>query len=75
MFSGSFSFMMTDTHDDNKKPEIKINTLVSEVFSWSLSDALNKNLYNNKVCFIVCIPVQLQLVNNAHSFLCVFHLP
>ncbi|KAK1410595.1 hypothetical protein QVD17_37132 [Tagetes erecta] len=48
MFRGLFSFKLTDTHDD-KKPEIKINTLVSEVFSWSLGDALNKNLYNNKV--------------------------
>ncbi|XP_022007952.1 uncharacterized protein LOC110907253 [Helianthus annuus] len=41
------SIMMEDT--DTEEPENKVNSLVTEVFSWSLSDVLNRNLYNGKV--------------------------
>ncbi|GKC57826.1 putative P-loop containing nucleoside triphosphate hydrolase [Tanacetum coccineum] len=34
---------------DKKKPENKGGQLVDEVFSWSLSDVLNRNLYKQKV--------------------------
>ncbi|KAM0022021.1 putative P-loop containing nucleoside triphosphate hydrolase, DNA2/NAM7 helicase, helicase [Helianthus debilis subsp. tardiflorus] len=40
------SIMMEDT--DTEEPENKVNGLVTEVFSWSLSDVLNRNLYNGK---------------------------
>ncbi|MFS8009812.1 putative P-loop containing nucleoside triphosphate hydrolase, DNA2/NAM7 helicase, helicase [Helianthus anomalus] len=40
---------MMMTLADKKKPENKGNRLVSEVFSWSLSDVLDRNLYNGKV--------------------------
>ncbi|KAJ0703693.1 putative P-loop containing nucleoside triphosphate hydrolase, DNA2/NAM7 helicase, helicase [Helianthus annuus] len=39
--------MMEDT--DTKEPENNVNSLVTEVFSWSLSDVLNRNLYHGKV--------------------------
>ncbi|XP_071707110.1 DNA polymerase alpha-associated DNA helicase A-like [Rutidosis leptorrhynchoides] len=32
-----------------EKPENRVHNLVNEVFSWSLSDVLNRNLYNEKV--------------------------
>lgn len=60
---------MTDTDHDNKKPGIKISTLVSEVFSWSLSDVLNKNLYSNKVCKTSTI---IHTNSMTSMFLCVF---
>ncbi|KAJ0468730.1 putative P-loop containing nucleoside triphosphate hydrolase, DNA2/NAM7 helicase, helicase [Helianthus annuus] len=40
---------MMMTLANKKKPENKGNRLVSEVFSWSLSDVLDRNLYNGKV--------------------------
>lgn len=33
-----------------KKPENKGQELVDVVFSWSLGDVLNRNLYKEKVC-------------------------
>ncbi|XP_076954166.1 uncharacterized protein LOC143628452 [Bidens hawaiensis] len=39
----------SDVLEDKKRPENKENPLVTEVFSWSLSDVLNRNLYNGKV--------------------------
>ncbi|XP_024984590.1 uncharacterized protein LOC112520401 [Cynara cardunculus var. scolymus] len=40
------SSMITDT--DKKKPERKVEHLVGTVFSWSLSDMHNRNLYKDK---------------------------
>ncbi|KAK9062132.1 hypothetical protein SSX86_019318 [Deinandra increscens subsp. villosa] len=41
-------FTTTD-HTDEKKPENKGSSLVAEVFSWTLRDVLNRNLYSGKV--------------------------
>nr|XP_043633424.1 uncharacterized protein LOC122604612 [Erigeron canadensis] len=42
--------METDT--DEEEPENKVESLVHEVFSWTLGDVLNRNLYKGKVADI-----------------------
>ena len=41
---------MSSSDSDLEKPETKGEQLVDEVFSWTLSDVLNENLYKDKVC-------------------------
>ncbi|CAI9110339.1 OLC1v1010345C1 [Oldenlandia corymbosa var. corymbosa] len=41
--------MMMMTRNTNKKEESRSPGLVDAIFSWSISDVINKNLYSNKV--------------------------
>ena len=39
----------------SRKPETKGRGLIDEVFSWSVRDVLNINLYRDKVSCFICI--------------------
>ncbi|XP_076894527.1 uncharacterized protein LOC143546844 [Bidens hawaiensis] len=49
MMAYLMDWFSSDVPKDKKRPENKGNPLVTEVFSWSLSDVLNRNLYDDKV--------------------------
>ena len=53
IIGGSSVDQMATTSCSSRKPEIKDLELIDVVFSWSVDDVLNKNLYSDKVsCFI-----------------------
>lgn len=52
--------MMGNVEKENKKP--KINGLIDLIFSWSLTDVMNEDLYRNQVCFFCIFLIPYNLV-------------